>query len=65
MSLFHVAAQALVDDYLNERVVPPAIREAVVSAARTRLIEGKVPVLDESLCAELDRATARPQTQPK
>ena len=58
MSLSRVAAEALVDDYLNGRALPLGVREAVVSAAKARLIDGKLPILDETLCGDVDHAAA-------
>lgn len=55
MALFLEAAEALVADYLNGRTLPEVEHKAAVQAARTRLIEGKMPVLDETLCSNIDR----------
>lgn len=61
MSLSLFAAETLVLDYLNGRVLPSALHRAVVLAAETRLMNGLMPVLDETLCTEMeDHATASP-----
>jgi hypothetical protein len=54
------AAEALVADYLNGRTLPEAVHKAAVQAARTRLIEGKEPILDETLRSDIDREASRP-----
>ena len=61
MSLSLFAAETLVLDYLNGRVLPSALHRAVVLAVETRLMNGLMPVLDETLCTEMeDHATAPP-----
>ncbi|MDM0072725.1 hypothetical protein [Variovorax sp. J31P207] len=61
MSLFLFAAETLVLDHLNGRVLPSALHRAVVLAAEARLMNGLMPVLDESLRTEMeDHATALP-----
>lgn len=60
MSLFFAAAEALIADYLNGRTLPEAVHKAVVLAARTRLINGEVPILDETLRGDIDREASRP-----
>ena len=55
MALFREAAEALDADYMNGRILPEVAHKAAVEAARTRLIEGKTPVLDETLCSDIDR----------
>ncbi|MDM0116445.1 hypothetical protein QTI66_30320 [Variovorax sp. J22R133] len=55
MALSTEAAEALVAGYLAGRTLPPAVHNAVVLAARARLIDGDVPVLDETLCIVIDR----------
>lgn len=54
ISLTHYAAEALIGDYLNGRTLPLIVHTFVVCAAQTRLVEGKVPVLDESLRRIID-----------
>lgn len=61
MSLSLFAAETLVLDYLNGRVLPSTLHLAVVLAVETRLLKGVMPVLDETLCTEMDdQATAPP-----
>lgn len=60
MALSKEAAEALVTGYLNGRLLPPAVHKAVVTAARARLIDGDVPVLDELLCSVIDRSAHEP-----
>jgi hypothetical protein len=60
MALFLEAAEALVADYLNGRTLPEVLHKAAVQAARTRLMEGKMPVLDETLCSNIDREASYP-----
>lgn len=55
MALSTEAAEALLAGYLAGRTLPPAVHKAVVLAARARLIDGDVPVLDEMLCIVIDR----------
>jgi hypothetical protein len=54
------AAQALVTGYLDGRSLPPAVRKAVVEAARARLIDGDAPVLDATLRSVIDRSADEP-----
>ena len=61
MSLSLFAAETLVNDYLNGRVLPEAVHGAVVLTTGERLIRGLVPVLNKALCAEIEKhATATP-----
>jgi hypothetical protein len=55
MALSTQAAEALVAGYLAGHTLPAAVHRAVVLAARARLIDGDVPVLDEMLCIVIDR----------
>ena len=55
MALFLEAAEALVTDYLHGRTLPEVVHKAAVQAVRTRLIDGKLPVLDKVLCSDIDR----------
>ncbi|MDM0071826.1 hypothetical protein [Variovorax sp. J31P207] len=55
MALSTEAAEALVAGYLDGRALPAAVYKAVVRAARARLVDGDVPVLDEMLCSVIDR----------
>ena len=64
MSLSLFAAETLVLDYLNGRVMPCALHRAAVLAAETRLVNGLVPVLDEPLRAKIEVATAPPTWSP-
>ena len=54
MALFREAAEALVADYMNGRTLPEVAHKAAVEAARARLMEGKMPVLDEALRSDID-----------
>ncbi|MGO4396128.1 hypothetical protein AB4Z46_32705 [Variovorax sp. M-6] len=60
MSLFWEAAEALVADYLNGRTLPEAVHKAAVQAARTRLLNGDVPILDEKLRSDIDSEASKP-----
>lgn len=60
MSLSLFAAETLVLDCLNGRVMPCAPHRALVLAAETRLMNGLVPVLDETLCAEIEEGATAP-----
>ena len=60
MSLSLFAAETLVLDYLNGRVMPCALHRAAVLAAETRLVNGLVPVLDETLCAMIEEVATAP-----
>ncbi|MDM0053758.1 hypothetical protein [Variovorax sp. J22R115] len=60
MALFLEAAEALVADYLDGRIVPEVVHKAAVQAVRTRLIEGKMPVLGKTLCSDIDREASEP-----
>ena len=52
LSLF--AAESLVRDYLNGRTLPTALHSAVVRMAESRLMDGLMPVLDETLRRDID-----------
>jgi hypothetical protein len=54
LALFLFAAESLVRDYLNGRTLPTALHSAVVRMAESRLMDGLMPVLDETLCREID-----------
>lgn len=59
MSVSRVVADALVRAYLNGRALPEAAHDAVVALARTRLLNGCMPVLDDPFRRDIDRqATA-------
>jgi hypothetical protein len=60
LALFFEAAEALVADYLDGRTLPEAVHKAVVLAARARLLNGDVPVLDEALRNDIDREASEP-----
>ena len=60
MALFLEAAEALVAAYLHGCIVPEDVHKAAVQAARTRLIDGKMPVLGETLCCDLDPEASEP-----
>ena len=60
MSLFLEAAEALVADYLNGRSMPEAAHKAAVQEARTRLLNGQVPILDETLSSYIDSEVNEP-----
>ncbi|MDB5826559.1 MAG: hypothetical protein JWQ73_779 [Variovorax sp.] len=55
MTLSEEAAEALVAGYLGGRALPRSVHKAVVNAARARLIDGDVPILDSMLCRVIDR----------
>lgn len=54
IALFLYAAEALVGDYLNGRILPTMLHTCVVQLVRARLAEGKMPVLDPILCQRID-----------
>lgn len=62
MSLSLFAAETLVLDYLNGRVMPCTLHRAAVLAAEIRLVNGLMPVLDEALCAKIEEAATAPPT---
>jgi len=62
MSLSLFAAETLVLDYLDGRVMPCALHRAAVLAAETRLVNGLVPVLDETLRAKIEEGATAPPT---
>ncbi len=65
MSSSEVAADALVRAYLHGRTLPKILHGAVVWVAETRLSSGKLPVLDATLCADIDsQAIAPPPPDP-
>lgn len=55
MALLLFAANMLVLDYLDGRMVPSALYCRVVNAVETRLLDGVTPVLDDALCSEIDQ----------
>jgi hypothetical protein len=59
IALFHYAAEALIDKFLDGRTLPETTRSSAVSIVRMRLIEGWVPVLDNTLRALIDEAATR------
>lgn len=60
MSLFLEAAEALVADYLNGRTLPETVHKAAVQVARTRLLNGEEPILDEALRRDIDSQASEP-----
>ena len=54
MALSLFAAESLVGDYLDGRLMPTALHDAVVQMAETRLRDGLMPVLDETMCRDID-----------
>jgi hypothetical protein len=62
MSLSLFAAETLVVDYLNGRAMPCNLHRAAVLAAEFRLVNGLVPVLDQTLCATIEEAATGPPT---
>ncbi|MGJ7528485.1 hypothetical protein [Variovorax sp. GB1P17] len=63
MSPSELAADVLVRAYLHGRTLPKILHGAVVWVAETRLSSGKHPVLDATLCADIDNQ-ALPPSQP-
>lgn len=55
-----LAADALVRAYLHGRELPKILHGAVVWVAETRLTSGKLPVLDATLCADIDNHAIAP-----
>lgn len=64
MALSLFAAEALVGDYLNGRTLPDPLHSSVVRTVETRLIDGKIPVLDENLRKEIDSKASVLRTAP-
>lgn len=61
MTSSEFAADSLVRAYLRARTLPEAVHRAVVSMAHTRLLAGRMPVLDAMLRSDIDKqATAPP-----
>lgn len=58
LSLF--AAETLVVDYLDGRVLPREVRGKVVLEARARLVSGQLPVLGEALRANIENYATPP-----
>ncbi|QNK69678.1 hypothetical protein [Variovorax sp. PAMC26660] len=61
MSPSEFAADALVRAYLHGRTLPKILHGAVVWVAETRLRSGKRPVLDATLCADIDSQAIAPR----
>jgi hypothetical protein len=55
------AAESLVRAYLYGRTLPEIQRSADVWVAEKRLIDGKMPVLDQTLRSDLDNQAVAPQ----
>ena len=64
MALSLFAAEALVEDYLNGRTLPGPLHRCVVHTVETRLIDGKIPVLDANLRKEIDSKASVLRTAP-
>lgn len=65
MSPSEMAADVLVRAYLHGRTLPKILHGAVVWVAETRLSSGKLPVLNATLCADIDnQAIAPPPHDP-
>lgn len=45
-----IAAEAILCTYLGQRALPPPLHGNIVSQVKARLIQGRIPVLDHSLC---------------
>jgi len=60
MSPSELAADVLVRAYLHGRTLPKILHGAVVWVAETRLSSGKLPVLDATLCADIDSQATAP-----
>lgn len=60
MSPSELAADVLVRAYLHGRTLPKILHGAVVWVAETRLSSGKRPVLDATLCADIDSQAIAP-----
>jgi hypothetical protein len=60
MSPSELAADVLVRAYLHGRTLPKIMHSAVVWVAESRLSSGKRPVLDATLCADIDSQAVAP-----
>lgn len=60
MSPSELAADVLVRAYLHGRTLPKIMHGAVVWVAESRLSGGKRPVLDATLCADIDSQAVAP-----
>jgi hypothetical protein len=54
IALSLIAAEAIVSTYLRGRTMSDDLLGAIVCEVRTRLIDGKVPVLDTVLCSAIE-----------
>ena len=54
IALFRYAAEALVREYLEGRWLSEALRGQAVRTVQMRLIQGWLPLLDDSLRAQID-----------
>jgi hypothetical protein len=57
IALSLIAAKAIVSTYLDGRILSPDLYSAIVCEVRTRLIDGKVPVLDQALWDAIEDGT--------
>jgi hypothetical protein len=62
MALSLFAAQAVLEHYLDGRVLPDSLRTSVVHGVETRFIDGATPVLDKELCKTIDGAASALRT---
>jgi hypothetical protein len=60
MSPSELAADVLVRAYLHGRELPKIMHGAVVWVTETRLTSGQLPVLDATLCADIDSQAFTP-----
>lgn len=60
MALLLFAADTLVLDYLNGRLLPSELYCRIVNAVEARLLDGVTPVLDEALCTEMEEHATPP-----
>jgi hypothetical protein len=54
------SAESLVRVYLNGRVMPQILQDAVVWVVASRLINGETPVLDKTLRSDIDHQAVEP-----
>ncbi|MDM0037508.1 hypothetical protein QTH89_13870 [Variovorax sp. J22G21] len=60
MALSLFAAESIVGDYLDGRILPAALHDSVVRMAEARLRDGSMPVLNETMCRDIDAGATTP-----
>lgn len=60
MTPFEYSAESLVRVYLNGRMMPRILQDAVVWVVASRLTSGEKPILDETLRSDIDHQAVAP-----